>query len=181
MELTDVELMLRVRHGDVAAFGELARRYRVPLRRFFAALLADASQADDFVQETLLRLWSSRRQYQPSGKFSTYLFQIGKHYWLNQRKKVRFRLEGLEAAAGCAGSAASPEVALLRRFRENRLHRAVAELPQRYRGAFQLCQVDGLTYAEAAAELGIPIGTVRSRMAEAVRRLRNALAPEEEE
>src|SRR5437868_12734423 len=119
MEPTDIELMLRARDGDAAAFGELARRYQLPLRRFFAAVLADPSQSDDFVQETLLRLWLTRLRYQPTGKFSTYLFQIGKHYWLNQRKKVRFRLEEL-AAAGQAASAVSPEVILLRRHRERR-------------------------------------------------------------
>src|SRR5205814_1312190 len=125
------------------AFGELARRYQKPLRRFFTAILADPSQADDFVQETLLRLWVTRERYQPCGKFSTYLFQIGKHYWFNQRKKVRFRLEGLEAHAGSAGSAVSPEVMLLRRSREHRIRQAVADLPERYRGVFQLCQLDG--------------------------------------
>lgn len=181
MEPTDIELMLRVQEGDVAAFGELIRRYQRPLRRFFAAGLADPSQADDFVQETLLRLWVTRERYRPTGKFSTYLFQIGKHYWLNQRKKVRLRLEELEPETGSAGTAPSPEVLLLRRFRERRIRQAVADLPQPYRGVFQICQLEGRTYGEAAVELGIPIGTVRSRMAEALRRLRCTLAPDEEE
>src|SRR5438067_6503407 len=91
MEPTDIELMLRAKNGDVAAFRELVERYRDPLRRFFAALLADRSQTDDFVQETFLRLWMLRERYAPTGKFSTYLFQIGKHYWLNQRNKYRAR------------------------------------------------------------------------------------------
>src|SRR5881398_3599355 len=88
-EPTDIDLMLRARDGEAAAFHELVRRYRAPLRRFFAALLADRSQADDYAQETFLRLWLARERYVPTGKFSTYLFQIGRHYWLNQRKKQR--------------------------------------------------------------------------------------------
>lgn len=179
MDLTDIELMLRVQAGDVAAFRELARRYREPLRRFFTALLADASQADDFVQETLLRLWLSRERYEPTGKFSTYLFQIGKHHWFNQRKKARLPLEELDTAASVSRSD-SPEVVLLRQYREARIRRAVAELPEQYREVFQLCHLEGRKYAEAAVELGIPIGTVKSRMAEAIRRLRLALAPDEE-
>src|SRR5438105_4836284 len=91
--LTDIELMLRVQGGDMEAFHELVRRYREPLRRFFASLLADRSQADDFAQETFLRLWLARGRYEPIGKFSTYLFQIGKHYWLNQRKKERVEIK----------------------------------------------------------------------------------------
>jgi RNA polymerase sigma-70 factor (ECF subfamily) len=89
MQATDIELMLRVQEGDVAAFQQLVTRYRDPLRRFFASLLADRSQADDFAQETFLRLWLARDRYEPSGKFSTYLFQIGRRYWLNQRRKIR--------------------------------------------------------------------------------------------
>src|SRR5947209_3523993 len=95
---TDIDLMLRAREGEAAAFHELVRRYRAPLRRFFAALLADRSQAVDFVQETFLRLWLARHRYEPTGKFSTYLYQIGRHYWLNQRKNQRTEvgLDGLE-------------------------------------------------------------------------------------
>jgi RNA polymerase sigma-70 factor, ECF subfamily len=180
MEPTDIELMLEVRCGDVIAFGELARRYQSPLRRFFAALLADRSQAEDFAQETLLRLWLSRGQYEPTGKFSTYLFQIGKHYWLNQRKRASLRLTELETAAERAGGP-SPEVVVLRRLRERRIHQAVADLPDLYRSVFRLCHLEGRTYAAAALELGVPVGTVRSRMSEALRRLRVALPPEEEE
>ncbi len=47
--------------------------------------------AEDFAQETFLRLWVSRERYQPTGRFSTYLFQIGKHYWLNQCNKFQAR------------------------------------------------------------------------------------------
>jgi RNA polymerase sigma factor (sigma-70 family) len=89
MEPTDIELMLRVRTGEIEAFRLLVTRYREPLRRFFAMLLADRSEADDCTQETLLRLWLLRERYEPTGKFSTYLFQIGKHHLLNQRKKYR--------------------------------------------------------------------------------------------
>ena len=88
----DLSLMLRVqRCGDATAFAELAGRYRGQLKRFFAALLPDPALADDFAQETLLRLWLSRSRYRPDGKFSAYLFQIARHYYLNQRLRYRAR------------------------------------------------------------------------------------------
>jgi RNA polymerase sigma-70 factor (ECF subfamily) len=184
MEPTDIELMLRVRGGEVAAFRELLGRYREPLRRFFAALLADPSQAEDFVQETFLRLWLSRERYEPTGRFSTYLFQIGKHYWLNQRKKLRLPLAeepiDPELRAGPL-TITQPETILLEQYRQMRIRRAIDALPEHYRAVFEMSHLDGLKYAEIAGRLGIPVGTVKSRMAEAVRRLRQALSGEEDE
>jgi RNA polymerase sigma-70 factor, ECF subfamily len=189
MEPTDIELMLRAREGDVAAFQHLAQRYREPLRRFFAAVLADPSQADDCVQETFLRLWLARGRYEPTGKFSTYLYQIGKHYWLNQRRKLRLELREADALDDEAGGEAlraqalrvsQPEMILLERYRDARIRRAISALPPHYRTVFELCHFEGLKYAEIGCRLGIPVGTVKSRMAEAVRRLRQALSTDDE-
>jgi RNA polymerase sigma-70 factor (ECF subfamily) len=183
MEPSDIDLMLRAREDDAAAFHELARRYREPLRRFFASLLADRSQADDCVQETFLRLWLARRRYEPTGKFSTYLFQIGKHYWLNQQKKFRPELVDLELeelSAARALHVSEPQAVLLQRYRDSRIRRAVAALPEHYRMVFEMSHFEGLKYIDIAGRLEIPIGTVKSRMAEAVRRLRQALAREDE-
>jgi len=184
----DVTLMLRVQQsGDTDAFATLAGRYRTPLRRFFAALLPDPSQADDFAQETLLRLWQCRSAYAPTGKFSAYVFQIGRHYYLNQRVRQRDRAQR-EVSAESQGdrldraqpSPAEPEAALLKRLEQARLRRAVEALPPHYRAVFTLSHLNGCKYAEIARHLDIPVGTVKSRMASAMRRLRAALSEEEE-
>lgn len=175
--------MLRVQGGDVAAFRELVERYRRPLRRFFAAVLADRSQADDFVQETFLRLWLARERHAPTGRFSTYLFQIGKHYWQNQRPKLgrEISLDGRDPDLVVEPlRVTQPETVLLERYRDARVRRAVARLPEPYRAVVELSHFQGLTYAEVACRLGIPLGTVKSRMAEAVRRLRRMLVDGDE-
>jgi RNA polymerase sigma-70 factor (ECF subfamily) len=178
---TDIDLMLLAREGDMAAFHELVRRYRTPLRRFFAAQRVDGSQAEDYAQETFLRLWLARERYVPTGKFSTYLFQIARHYWLNQRKKQRpeLDLESLDEAMPAGRvTVMQPEAVLLQRHRQAHIQRAIQALPQHYRSVFTLSHFDDLSYAEIACRLGIPVGTVKSRMSEAVRRLRLALAPD---
>lgn len=177
---TDIELMLRVRDGDAAAFAELARRYRAPLRRFFSAVLPDRSLGDDCAQETLLRLWLTRDRYEPTGRFSTYLFQIAKHYGLNERRKRSLPLRGsdepdLDGLDGRSG----PETAVLLMERMQRLRRAVSDLPAIYRTVFEMSHFEGLKYAEIARVLGVAVGTVKSRMSEAVRRLRAALEDEQ--
>jgi RNA polymerase sigma-70 factor (ECF subfamily) len=127
-------------------------------------------------------LWLARRRYEPAGRFSTYLFQIGKHYWLNQRKKRHpevvdgVEVETLEVVSL---TATQPEAILLQRYRDRRIRGAIAALPDHYRQVFELSHFEGLKYLEIANRLGIPIGTVKSRMAEAVRRLRMQLMNEE--
>jgi RNA polymerase sigma-70 factor (ECF subfamily) len=190
VEPTDIELMLRAREGDVAAFHQLAQRYREPLRRFFAALLPDRSEADDCVQETFLRLWIARGRYEPTGRFSTYLYQIGKHYWLNlRRRKLRLEVRDADALDDEAGDeglrvevlrVSQPERMLLERYRHEQIRRAIAALPAHYRAVFELSHFEDLRYAEIGCRLGIPVGTVKSRMAEAVRRLRQALSTDDE-
>jgi len=187
MEPSDIELMLRVRAGETAAFQELARRYREPLRRYFIALTGDPFQADDFAQETLLRLWLSRARYEPTGRFAGYLFRIARHYWLNQRKKQQKRPPAVALGAVEANPHATalqvrqPETVLLLRMHDARIRRCIASLPAPYRRVFELCQFEGRKYAEVAAQLQIPVGTVKSRMASAVRRLREQLGGEDEE
>jgi RNA polymerase sigma-70 factor, ECF subfamily len=184
MKPTDDELMVRAQTGDVGAFHELTLRYRAPLRRFFAALLADPTQADDAVQETFLRLWTLRDRYAPTGKFAAYLFQIGRHYGLNQRKKFRPETRQCtidETLEIVAPPVTQPERVLLEQVRKAQIRRAISELPEHYRSVFLLSHEEGIPYAEIAARLGIPLGTVKSRMAEAVRRLRLRLSAETEQ
>jgi RNA polymerase sigma-70 factor, ECF subfamily len=185
MEPGDIELMLRVQAGETAAFERLAHRYREPLRRYFAALSGDRAPADDLAQETLLRLWLSRERYEPAGRFSSYLFGIARHQWLNYRKRLKHRsklagpsLDEEGALAAAALRVSQPERVLMERYFAKRIRQAVAALPPPYRAVFELCQFEGLKYAEAADRLAIPLGTVKSRMAEALRRLREQLTQE---
>ncbi len=177
----DVSLMLRVQQGDTRAFALLIARYRTRLQRFFVVLLPDPTLADDFAQETLLRLWLSRDQYRPTGSFRAYLFQIGRHYYLNHRvrqqeRRVREHPPSPEAdLLILAPSRTQPEFVVIAQYETDKRHRAVATLPQHYRDVFILCHLEGLKYTEIADRLNIPVGTVKSRMAEAVRRLRVTL------
>lgn len=188
--------MGRVRDGDdVNAFALLAGRYRPGLRAFFTALLPREMQkeADDLTQETLLRLWQSRRTWEPTGAFSSYLFQIARHHFANQR--VRYRaiqsheilLNGDGDTGGMAESSGlilyapartQPEAILLEQWEAARIRRAAQSLPPGCRAVFILSHFDGLTQQEIACRLNVPLGTVKSRLFDAVRRLRVRLTPD---
>src|SRR5512136_2601516 len=84
---TDEELMILVQKQDISAFEELFCRYEQRVFSFLWRLSASRQEAEDGTQETFLRLWNARVRYEPTGKFSTYLFQIAKHHFLHEREK----------------------------------------------------------------------------------------------
>jgi len=183
----DQELMARVQAGDVRAFELLYARYAHPLLNFFYRMCYDRVAAEDYLQETFLRVWRARARYRPIGKVSTWLFEIAKNFWFNERAKLSRR----PFAVGTGGDEAQSQLSLVADARrdeaphdaarasevEEALGRAVAELSEKLRAAFVLARYQRLPYAEIAQILDIPVGTVKSRVALAERQLRARLAP----
>jgi RNA polymerase sigma-70 factor (ECF subfamily) len=92
-ERSDSELMELVKSGDYCAFDELYIRYSGPIRRFLFQMTWDQDTAEDYLQETFLKLYRARRRYAPSGKFSTFIFQIAKNHYLSERRKSTTRCD----------------------------------------------------------------------------------------
>lgn len=179
--------MLRTKDGDAAAFASIVERFLRPLASFFHRLGADASLAEDCAQDVFLKLYRTRAAYEPRARFSTYLFSIARHHWIDvvrhraaspktvstdapdaggeEGDSLSKRLPSREEASG------SPDrTALLEAVRD-----AVAALSAEHREVFALAQGEGLRYHEIAEILRIPVGTVKSRMHAAVASLRDRL------
>jgi RNA polymerase sigma-70 factor (ECF subfamily) len=183
---SDQELMARIQAGDVRAFELLYARYAHPLLNFFHQMCFDRVASEDYLQETFLRVWRARASYRPIGKVSTWLFEIAKNFWFNEREKIRRR----PFATGAGGDEAQSQIALLPDARgdgspaaaaranevSEAVGRAVAELSEKLRAAFVLARYQQLPYAEIAQILDIPVGTVKSRVALAEKLLRARLA-----
>ncbi len=176
-ETSDHALMARAARGDTAAFDALGMRWRPRLVNYFRSLGADLHGAEDCAQETLIRVYAYRAAYRPEAEYAAFLFTVGRHAFLDWRRKV-VRRESRETVR------AVPEDAEpgLRRGGEPAdgaarmdLAAAVARLPRRLRGVVELGAIRGLPYDDVAALLGIPVGTVKSRMHLALRRLRERL------
>ena len=185
-QLTDTELMMLVRQGDYVAFDELYVRYSGPIRRFLFSLTWDRDLAEDYLQEVFLRLYRARDRYEPSGKFSTYIFQIAKNYYLSQRRRAKAHsVEVSLAEEGKNGfkpyenlrvnQRIEPEVHLLEEYRKLGIRRAIAALPEHLKMVFVMSHFEDMKYAEIAEVLGIAVGTVKSRMFAAVNTLRTML------
>jgi len=187
----DKELMSRLQAGDVKAFELLYARYSHPLLNFFFQMCFDRTTAEDCLQETFLRVWRARDSWRPIGKVSTWLFQIAKNYWFNEREKRKRR--PFHAAAGGDVAQAqwanvaderaerSPEAAASAREMERAIEEAVGGLSDKLRVVFVMARYQRLPYAEIAAILSIPVGTVKSRVALAEKTLRARLASHLEE
>lgn len=191
-QLSDAELMALVRDGDFVAFDEIYNRYSGHLRKFLFSLTWDQDTAEDYLQEVFLRLYRARDRYRPTGKFSTYIFQIAKNYYLSQRRRASSRApeaslahespDGLGSFESIRANAKiEPEVHLLEEYRRFRIRRAIDALPERLKLVFVMSHLQDLKYVEIAEVLGIPLGTVKSRMSAAVSALKTMLTEDNDE
>ncbi len=170
----DALLVLRVGEGDVAAYRELVDRYAARLSRFAQRLLREASEAEDVVQETFLRLWQHARDYSPEARVTTWLHRIT-HNLAVDRLRVRGRTRPLSDEEEMPESARQTTLIDEKR-RVLALDQALAALPERQASAIVLVHLHGLTGAEAAEVLGVGVEAVESLLARGRRALKAELS-----
>ena len=178
---TDDELLLRMHRGDEQAFVVLYRRRQGAIYRFALHMTGSAAAAEDITQEVFLALIREECGYDPArGSLAGYLFGIARKLVLRFCERGRSDLSwDLDAEDSPAELAVidDPLAVLTRRERVESLWRAVMALPRRYREVVILCDLEEVDYADAAAVLGCPIGTVRSRLHRARAHLLEKLQP----
>ena len=184
----ETALMLRVQAGDAAAFSELVTLYQSRLVAVLHHLTGSAPEAEDLAQETFLRVYRNRGDYQPGGKFSTWLFTIANHLALNSRRDQSRRPPRAQgAAAGLARSgpwpagqtapakSPAPDDRLRRAELARAVRAALDTLPERQRMAVVLNKFEEMPYAEIAAVMDLTPMAVKSLLARAREQLRIAL------
>lgn len=163
-EPAETALISAVAAGDASAFAALYRRRGADVYRFAFAMSRSPSIAQDVVQEVFLALLESAARYDAAkGSVRAWLLGAARHVVLD-RLRAESRWSGEpgvheEPAVQCTG-----EEQIFAAQRLARLHAAIVELPFEYRETLALCELAELSYAESAAVLGCPIGTVRSRL-----------------
>ena len=175
----DAELMALAAQGETAAFAELVERYQNVLLNFFLRRGVSLDDGQDLAQQTFLRLWRYRTRYTPQAKFTTFLFllagQVSVDFFRAEGRR-RGLEEGLtleaEVAADVSPAAGGAPAALAEGAD---VRRAVARLSPALRDVVELGVFQDLPYAEVGEILGIPTGTVKSRMFNALRKLKEML------
>ena len=171
--------LARVAAGDEAAFAEIVADETPRLLRFVSSILGSGqAEAEEIVQEALIRLWQQAETWQPDGRISTWLHRVTYRLAIDviRRRRPTVAIETVEDTLEDAGP--EPVARLIRVEDVNALRAAIERLPERQRTAIALCHFQGLSQAEAAAVMEVGEAAYKSLLARARRRLRALLAEE---
>ncbi len=177
-EETEEALVARARTGDREAFGLLVHAYLPRLYRVAYGVVRNGEEAADIAQDAFVRAYRAIRRFDPSRPVFPWLYQITRNLALNRIARVRNR-EGTLEIDSLVAPGKGPEDAVEADDECARIRRAVARLPEQHRLVIELNHFQECSYRDMAEILGIPVGTVMSRLYHARKRLRTVLEEEE--
>lgn len=184
----ETEFIEKLKAGDANAFDTLANRYASDIYGLLLRITQDAEEASDLTQETFLSALKAIHKFRGEADLKTWLFRIAINesrnrfrWWKRRRRDVTISLDvtvgesNTPLSETVSSDALNPEEKTLRIEREKILREALNELPEIFREAVVLCDIEGLSYEEIAQTLEVNIGTVKSRIARGRDELRRKL------
>ena len=168
-KFSDEKLILRFQEGDINAYNELVKRYKDRLLNFVFRYFNNVEQAEDVVQDTLIKLYTHASYYKNVAKFSTWIFTIAKNNALTElRKNKRKKTDSLWTDDGKFIDISSKEESLESKVQNeiaiDQLNKFLDEIPENFRIAVVLRDFQELSYEEISKIMEIPIGTIKSRI-----------------
>ncbi len=172
------QLVARAGKGDTDAFAGLVRAHAPYVYNLALRLLRDPLEAEDLSQETFLRAWRALPRFRAEARFSTWLYRIAANLCYNRLPGLREELATLDPDEEISIPDERQHVGgiLLSQELQAHLHEAIAELPDSYRLLVTLRHLQGMSYAEIAEATQMPLGSVKTGIFRARRRLQEALA-----
>ncbi len=182
MERSDHELLAAARGGDRGALEALLLRYQAKVYRFGMKMCRDPEDAKDVLQDTLLAMARTVRDFRGASSLSTWLYSIARSFCIKRRRRTKAAAAGIDAAHEAAIASAphpgpTPEQDIENRQIEAVLAQAIASLAPMYREVLVLRDLEGLTAPQVAEVLGISVDAVKSRLHRARLTVRESLAP----
>ncbi len=183
----DAQLMLRVREGDNDSFRVLLDKHRNPLVHFLQRMVQDAGASEELAQEVFLRIYRARTSYEPSAKFTTWMFRIASHLALNwmrdeRHERAALRLDGAKErdddlpARQLKDKHPSVESSLVYEIRLQEIRNSIASLPAKQRAAVLMHKYEEMEYSQIAQALECSESAVKSLLFRAYETLRARLA-----
>jgi RNA polymerase sigma-70 factor (ECF subfamily) len=180
----DAELMLRVREGDQASFGLLLDKHRSPVIHFLYRMVQNQAVAEELAQEVFLRVYKSRSSYEPTAKFTTWLFRIASHLALNWirdgRNEKRQASLDEESPDGTAKQvpdrSKTVEQELVYQAKLSEVRQAIESLPAKQKAAVMMHKFQEMEYVQIADVLSCSESAVKSLLFRAYESLRLRLA-----
>jgi RNA polymerase sigma-70 factor, ECF subfamily len=186
----DAQLMLRVRGGDNDSFRVLLEKHRNPLNHFLQRMVQDAGASEELAQEVFLRIYRSRSSYEPSAKFTTWMFRIASHLALNWLRDERHERAAERLDAGRTGEDRGNDLparelrdqrplveqSLVYETRLQEIRESIALLPAKQRAAVLMHKYEEMEYSQIAHALECSESAVKSLLFRAYETLRARLA-----
>ena len=181
---SDAELMLRVRDGDGVSFALLLEKHRSSVVHFVYRIVQDFAVAEELGQEVFLRVYRSRATYEPTAKFTTWLFRIATHLALNwirdgKRERGQERLDAQQDGAPAlqvSDRKPTVEAKMVYNVKLDEIRDAIAALPDKQRSAVIMHKYEEMEYSQIASVLGCSESAVKSLLFRAYETLRARLA-----
>jgi len=180
----DAQLMLRVGEGDDTSFAVLLERHRGSVVHFMYRMVQNQAVSEELAQEVFLRVYRSRSTYEPTAKFTTWLFRIATHVALNSirdgKKEKGHESLDVETADGMERQVAdrqpTVEQEMVHEVKRREVRQAIEALPAKQRAAVLMHKYEGLDYAQIAAVLSCSESAIKSLLFRAYESLRGRLA-----
>lgn len=179
--ISDKELMELIQAGDDKAFEMLVGRFQDRLLNFVGRIVTDRDTAEELVQETFLRIFNQKNSYTPEYAVSTWIYTIALNLARSElRKRKLRRFLSLDFIKEEADVELPAKIDLQSVSLAPIIQKAIEKLPDDYKTAFVLCDIQRLPYQQIAEVMGVPVGTVKSRINRARSMLRDKLKPYKE-
>ncbi|OEG00230.1 RNA polymerase sigma factor SigW [Vulcanibacillus modesticaldus] len=173
MNFVDNKLIRKAKAGDMQAFAELVYQYKDKIFNLAYRMLGNTQEAEDVSQETFLRVYSNIDRYDEKYKFSTWIYKIATNLSIDRIRKRRTTYslddywneeEGLDWYTRLPNQSIGPEESIISNEEINQVHKAILNLPEKYRVIMTLRYVEDLSIKEISEIVNLPISTVKTRL-----------------
>lgn len=171
-KLTDEELIFRFQEGDIASYNEIVARYKDRLTNYIYRYVGSYDECDDIVQDTFVKVYTSKHLYKEIAKFSTWIYTIAinlaKTKVVKQQKYKTFSISNVyddeNKDFDLPDEAFTPDVDANAKFLNTHIQKALDQINENYRELVILRDIEDYSYEEIVDMTGLPMGTVKSRI-----------------
>ena len=170
--LQDDQMVVLAVKGDEKAYSKLTQKYQKPLYFHVSKMIRDPDFAEDLVQDIFLKAFKSLKNYKNDHAFSTWLYRIARNHTIDYLRKKKIETlsihvddyDEMHASIQIADESSFTDQPMIRRERRNKVYEAIYQLPEKYRDIIIKRHIEEKSYQEIAAEIDIPLGTVKAHL-----------------